>query len=306
MPTITVTSAGETTSLAYTEQAPRQAMLLGAAQADFDNFQKQCGGRMRARRSYNTGFPTNYATSAAGGDPGRDVASVLSWSDTSQVGNVAGGAYDTKFTALWNSIPAGQRVRFVPWHEVNLHYRDFATYKQAMARIRATLDASNADRDLVKVGGLLTSSGFQGGDGPRYFDASHDFVGIDFYEFARPPGSPPSPKTGDLGTLRTPEYLAGDAVALAGQLGLPLVVGEYASHPFPVDPTDPKSRAYRMNATVAYIEANGGDTFCWFHSPNGEDGPWYVNCWPDWTTPTDQSHADPDSVNAWLALLASH
>lgn len=316
-PTITVSTPTERTTVSYTlpSPPPQSSLILGASQRDYDNFQSQLGGGMKVRRSYASGFPTSFQNSPASGDPGRNAASMLSWSDMSQVDEVASGAYDSKFTTLWNSVPAGHRLWFIPWHEVDLHYRTFATYKAAMQRIMGTLDNSNADRSLVKVGGLLTSSGFRNGDGDNYFDGSHDFVGVDAYEFWRPQGSPPDPKTGNLSQHRTTGYLFGDGVTggvndTAGNLGIPIIVGEYGIHPFPK--TDPNyatgNRPLRLQQCISYLDNNVNpvEAYCYYHSDAGESGPWWLNCWPNWTTPSDQSNPDPDSVSAWKTLLNSH
>lgn len=295
-------------------QPSKLPMLLGAAQRDYDAFQTQVG-QMSVRRSYDNNMPSTFAGSAASGDPARGCASMWSWSDTSQVSAVASGSLNSKLLGFFNSIPAGHRVWAIFWHEVDLHYRTFATYQSAYAQIRAQLEASTADTSLVKVGGLLTSSGFRNGDGNNYFDSSHMFVGVDAYEFWRPQGSPDDPKTGSLSQHRTISYLIGDGVNggandTATRLGLPLIFGEYGIHPFP--PTDPDyatgSRPLRLQQAVDYLDnnANPVEAFAYFHSDAGGSGPWWLNCYPNWTTPSDQSNADPDSVSAWQGLLATH
>lgn len=297
-------------------------MLIGASQADWDNFNtelKAVGGKgMGIRRSYDNSMPATFSASAASGDPGRGCASYWSWSDRSQMSAVAAGTLNSTITGFLNSIPAGHTFYGTFWHEIDLYSSDYATYKAAWVKIRAAYNASTCDKTKVKLGGLLTTSGFRAGKGPSFFDSNHDFVGIDFYDFHRPPGSPNDPKTHSLANTHPPDYYVADAVTTAQALGIPIIVGENGYHPFNtagnvLASTDPDSRPYRLNATIAYLDnlpavgsGPGCLAYCYFHSGNGGSGPWWLNSFPVWATPNTQNDDDPDSVTAYRQIIANH
>lgn len=287
-------------------------MLVGASWSFYDSLDpllvndgSKSGGvnaGMSVRRSYETGgWPRVYSNSVASQDHTRPCASMWSMSDTSWIPTIASGSENAHLTALFNSIPAGHRFYAIFWHEVDLHYRTFATYKAAFANIHAALNASTADRSLVKAGGLLTSGGFRNGDGDNYFDSNHDFVGIDFYHYYD--ADPASPYYGQY-TERTASYLASAAVAKATALDVPLIVGELGIHP------DPNNTSYRpgvIAADFSYLDGVGCEAVCWFHSYVGSRGPWWLDAYPNWSNTQDHTtYPDPDSLVAYRNVLSTH
>lgn len=298
-------------------------MLVGVNSSNYDEFNtvvsnpdgSKSGGTntgLSVRRSYDNTWKATFANCAASGDPARQCASIYSFTNTSYIETIAAGSFQSQLTTFFNSIPTTHRIWWIFCHEIDAKgYTNYTRWKQAWANIRRAYLASTCNKDLVKIGGLLTDWGFSHGNALNYFDNNHDFVGVDFYEYARPAGSPPSPKSGNLGTIHPPSYFIDPAKAIADELGVPLIVGEYGAHPFnsPTDvlsPTAVQSRPYRMKRAVAYAASHGVQAFCYFHAPYGEDGPWYVDSWPNWTTPTDRSHPDNDSVAAFRDVLALH
>lgn len=296
-----------------------QPMLVGASWSYYESLDStlsnptgsKSGGTntgMSVRRVYETaGWPVSgnsFANSAAAADvTTRTCASMWSMSDTSWIPTFATGSQNSNLTAFFDSIPAGHRFYAIFWHEVDQHTSGWTVtqYQDAFANIRAALEASTADRSLVKAGGLLTSGAFRNGDGDTYFDSNHDFVGIDFYHYYDP--DPASPFYGQY-SPRTASYLAGDAVSKAQALDVPLIVGEISIHP------DPANAAYRPGLIAddfAYLDGVDCQAVCWFHSYVGSRGPWWLDSYPNWSNTQDHtSNPDPDSLAAYRTVLSTH
>jgi hypothetical protein len=298
-------------------------MLVGASHSLYDdlngkliNTGSKPGGintGMSVNRDYEThSWPLtwNQSVSAGNGDVG-DRASMWSMSNTGLIPAFASGSEQTRLIAWFNSIPAGHTVWTIWWHEVDLHYTDYATYRAAFANIKAAADASSRDPRFVKVGGLLTSGGFRAGHGDDYFDSSHEFVGIDMYHYYD--ADPASPYFGKY-QKRTPYFLANQAITKAKNLGIPWIVGEIGIHP---DPANASARPTQINTDWQFFRDNKCSAVCWFHSPVGTRGPWYLDAYPNWASmvtnpdgsvsyPDHTTFPDPDSLAAYRSQLAKH
>jgi hypothetical protein len=82
---------------------------------------------------------------------------------------------------------------------------------------------------------------------------------------------------------------------------IPLLIGEYSAHP---DCDDINDRALWLQQTHQWYLDYDCIAACYYHSSVGESGPWWVDCFHNFSTPTDQSHADPTSLNAFASLVA--
>lgn len=300
-------------------------MLIGASQKDYDTLNtnaKTGGGHgMGIRRSYETsGWANTFSASVASGDPGRGCASMWSFSDFSYVSTIASGSFNSNLTTFWNSIPAGHKFYAIFWHEADVHTSSFTLtdYKAAYGNLRSTLNASTADKSLVKLGGLLTSYGFRQGNGPSYFDAKHDFVGIDFYEYIRDPKDPVDTSSHKTTVFRPPSYFVDDAATLASSLGVPVIVGEYGAHPIKnawtgqmtastsYPPLSEQLRSFRLQQAVDYLDGLNCAAFCYFHSDGGVSGPWWLDSYPVWSATATQNHDDTDTLTQFKSIIANH
>lgn len=313
-----------------TPAPPASGMFFGAAQADYDAWNStlsnptgtKLGGKnsgMNLRRSFDNGWKNNFANTTASGDPTRGAASLLSFDATTSIASVNSGSVDSVITSFFNSIPTGHYC-FVSWiHECDQGGKitgQEAAYRTACDRIYDLLVASNADQNFVRFGVIVTAGVFRASTQNTYFSSNNkfDFVGIDAYEYWRPSSAPPDPKAGHP-PHRTLEYLIGGnppsatypsggtpAVAWADARGKRVLIPEFGQHP---DPADLTSRPNRLKAAVAYAQQSSMYGMCYFHSGGGESGPWWGDCFPNWTDPQNRSVADPDSVIAFRDILAS-
>lgn len=338
--TVTTLVSGEVWDDTASSTAPpppvtTKPMLIGASPEDYDNLTAALANTgtkpggvnsgLQCRRSYDTGpTPTSFATSKASGDPSRGCASY--WSCGGEdISAVASGTRDAAITAFFNSIPANHTMFITYWHEADngkVATSLQATFRQAQAHLHDLLQASSADTTRVKLAPLLTDWGFSHGDPTIYFPSDpskYDFVGVDTYEYWRPPYSPTTtyyavpndPKSGSLGQERTPDYLIGAAKTFADNNGKKLVIGEYSAHPFPAHPSyysggvaDQSSRPWRIQRYVDYCDTAGALAFCFYHSSAGGSGPWWLDAFHNWNNISDRSFADPDTMAQIRTILS--
>jgi hypothetical protein len=237
---------------------------------------------------------------------------------------IIAGTHDSSITSFLNSIPAGRRLLWVNYHEPYDDIRDgrftAAQFRQANSDMIDLLEASNADRDLIKFGVVLTGWDYRTRNPYDYFPTATegnkvDFVGVDVYTTYRAPADPyiPDPRGG--GTVyRDPAYTFGPSLAFAAEYGKPWACGEHSQHPDPLYPdgdgsdntNDPgvPSRANRTADALEYIVSHPAETIgiCFFESSNGAAGPWWVSAFHDYNDRTDRSDKD----NATLAVVSEY
>lgn len=258
----------------------------------------------------------------AAGDVAAGVASF--WSTKPDIDDVNAGNQDSRFTALFNSIPAGHRFYMVCWHEPWDDQFNWANYRSMMARVWDLLKASNADPALVKFGVLGTEWDFiQGQAQPNFFPSvakgysenKFDFVGVDGYDFYRNRRNnvmPASPNNPPREKHRKPNVMYGDCMTYAASVGKPVVVGEYGFHSDPENLTlsgnnweGVPSKAKRLKDLLDYFLANNVEAACYFQNHNGTDGPWWLDVVHNFTTPTDRSGTvDAPVLEVWRNYLA--
>lgn len=263
---------------------------------------------MSVRRSYNSGpLPVSFAASNASMDATADVLSL--WSCKEPIDDINSGSRDVAFMNFFNSIPTGHLFYGMMWHEPwdNFTEDQWPAYKAAQARVWNILQDSNADTNIVKWGILGTSYDFQQNRAQtRYFPSGgeYDFVGADGYDFYRAPGLPSDPRGRD--SYRSPSQIFGACVDFAATVGKPVVVGEFAFHPDPDNPAESDSylsRPARMQAMMDWFNANNIVVASYFHSWHGDSGPWWADCFHNFTYRESRSATDLDSVIKFRDLL---
>lgn len=269
---------------------PDPTPLYGANHRDFAGLQTAMGGKLRVDRQY---WGTASATIPADAQSAID-AGVIPW-------------------VSFDAIPddAALRAHFAAWpsrafwtfqHEVDHNKSDPATFKAACARIAAARDAAGAKGRVFLIPVLMANTYRIGAHAQWFGDSStYDAVGVDGYRYWREPGSPPDPHTGNLSQSRSFEWIIGQAPAFAKSVGKPLAVGEFGAHPFT---SDHANRPTWLKETGAYLKTIDVLAACYFHSGLGDSGPWWLDCFPNWTNPSDRSNPDPDSMEAYRSLLA--
>lgn len=265
-------------------------------------------------RTYSGGsIVNNFMNTSAAGDVANGVASM--WSCKPNLDTVNSGGLDSTFTQFFNSIPAGHRAWLMMWHEPWDDAFNWNTYRSAQARVWNLLQNSDADTSLIKWGILGTGWDFiQGRAQTNFFPASgeYDFVGVDEYDFYRnlrvlpesPRGRNKHRKAGGGGMF-------GATVAFANSVDKPVVVGEFGMHPDPENLTGlgnnwegVPSKPKRLMDVLDYFVENNVEAAAYFHSPNGDDGPWWLSCVHNFSSPQDLSTPDPASVEMWRNYLA--
>ena len=262
-------------------------------------------------RTYSPGgIVADFMTTAAAGDVANGVASI--WSCKPDISQVASGNHDATFTSFFNSIPAGHRAWLMMWHEPWDDQFVWSTYRAAQARVWGLLNDSNADRDLVKWGILGTGYDFFVGRAQENFfpaGGEYDYVGTDPYDFYRNLDVMPVSPRG-RNNHRTAAQLFSPATEFANSVGKPTVVGELGYHPDPtyldgpMSPAGVPSKPYRFRSAIEFCVANGVEAVAMFHAPNGDDGPWWMNCIHNFATPDDRSTPDVASVTEFRNQLA--
>lgn len=310
---------GETRSSGNPPPEP-PPMLLGSSIAGndsdwvaWDNLLSNNGANkgLALSRSYTGGsIVSNFMSTAAAPDVARGVASM--WSCKPPLASVNNGSLDSTFTSFFNSIPAGHRAFLMMWHEPWDDSFNWTDYKNAQARVWGLLNDSNADRDLVTWGILGTSFDFQQGRQSNFFPAGgqYDWVGADGYDFYRPPGAAADPRGRE--NYRRPNQIFGATVNFAASVDKPVVVGEFSFHPDPAYPTGPSNsegvpaRPNRLQAMVDYFTDNNVIAASMFHSSNGDSGPWWMDCFHNWSNKNDRSNTDTATINKIRELLATY
>lgn len=177
-----------------TPGAPTGKPLIGAAthsdtQASWDSMVSQVG-TMLIRRSYagSGSFPATFADSNAGIDAG--VRESM-WSFKPTPATFAAGGNDTWFNGFLNSIPNGQKVIFIMWHEPedNIKNGDFtlADWKAANNRMGQLVHATGRPdlRTAICMLGAWTFDPSSPYHSIEYwdvgFDTNIDYVGFDPY-----------------------------------------------------------------------------------------------------------------------------
>lgn len=279
-------------------------MLIGNAQGggEFDAFQadvsnptgSKVGGTntgFSVRRSYNTAStpPASFNASAAGGDPGRGVASYLSWTPPASwpTTMLTSGSQQNAIANLAASWPVDHEGFFTIAHEPEDNGYNQADFRAMQALCHEIWHNNIWDSTKVLFGPLLTADGFKNGGGPHFFPgggtlatidySAFDFTGVDFYSYFRDPTAPLDVALNSRGNKQPGSYYGTDPIQLAN--GKPLVIGEHGIHPDPANPTD---RPTRLQAYMDYWEANGAICFCLFHSNAGAHGPWWFDSYRNW------------------------
>lgn len=272
---------------------PAPSLLYGASEIRFDQLQAAVGGRLKVRRSYDTTPGPDIMTSRAGVDLRRGIVPWVSFS---------GLPDDATLEAHFRSVPAGAKVLWTWLHEADMKKTTPTLFRAGYARLRAIRDRAGATGVLLAP--VLVGDTFRTG---RHVDwlgdgSDLDVVGIDAYRFWRPAGAPGDVDKlgGGLGRDRAMEWLLGQAPAFSQQVGKPIGLGEYGAHPRPEDPSD---RPRWLRETDAYLRSIGAFAACYFHSGNGESGPWWVDQYHFTTGGKTAGDPDPDSLDAFAALL---
>ena len=269
---------------------------------------------MAVHRTYSSGnIVSDFMVTAAAADVANGVASM--WSCKPNLDTVASGGLDATFVSFFNSIPAGHRAYLMMWHEPWDDQFNWTTYRNAQARVWNLLhNDSTADTNRVKWGILGTSWDFiQGSAQANFFPSGSqfDFVGVDTYDMYRNLQVMPASPRGRNGH-QSPAQRMGPVVAYANSVGRPWIVGEFGMHPDPTNPNGPSnwegvaSRPHRLASYLDYMIANGCEAAAWFHSQNGDDGPWWLNCYHNFTVRTDMSTPDTDTMKIWRDYLATY
>lgn len=250
------------------------------------------GGRMKLRRSYEKTLPATYGGQAKL-DTDRNIIPWVSFTGTPTAANLHGWLTGAKAT--------GKRIILTFDHEVDHGPKMTATaFKDVYAlaaQVRNQVGATN-----VKLAPILTAGPFRDGSYAQWFgaDNTYDFVGIDPYRFWRPAGAPPDPKVNGLGQDRTMQYLVGQGPAFAAAHHKRIALGEWGAHPRPEDPTE---RGSWLIASDAFLVSVNCAAAAYFHSPNGESGPWYVDRYHFTSGGKVAGDADPDSLAAFASRL---
>lgn len=168
--------------------------LIGAAtqsdtEASFTSLESQVG-TLLMRRSYTAAgvFPATYAASTAGIDAGIRESM---WSFKPVPSAFAAGDHDTWFNGFLDSVPNGQKVIFIMWHEPEDQIRDgdftLADWKAANNRMGQLVHAKGRAelRTAICLLGAWTFDPLS----PYYttdywdsgFSANIDYVGFDPY-----------------------------------------------------------------------------------------------------------------------------
>jgi hypothetical protein len=299
-------------------------VLYGAVEAtSFDQLNGlsaiTAAGGLKVRRFYEGSWPSA-PSSAQTADYARGVIPFVSYSGPS-IATINAGSSDSLISGYFAALPS-DKTTYVTWiHEVDngkLGGSSIAQFKTAIARIHGLKQANAPDPSKVLFGPLLMGYAFtmaQAPSGAGYYAdyltglTALDYVGADPYRFWRPAHSPDlttvtpnDPKIGGLGTKRSMSYLmSGWETYHAANPSVPLLIGEYSAHPDPANVTD---RPDWLQQTHQWFKDNNCIAACYYHSSVGESGPWWLDCFHNFTTKTDQSHTDTNSINTYASLLA--
>lgn len=177
-----------------TPGAPTDKPLIGAAtlsdsQSSFSSFEAQVG-TLLLRRCYTAAgeFPATFADSTAGIDEG--VRESM-WSFKPTPATFAAGGNDTWFNNFLDSIPSGQKVIFIMWHEPEDNIRDgdftLADWQAANNHMGQLVHAKNRPelRTAICLLGPWTFDPSSPYHTNEYwdsgFDTNIDYVGFDPY-----------------------------------------------------------------------------------------------------------------------------
>jgi hypothetical protein len=147
---------------------------LGDTESSFTSFESQVGTLLMRRSYTGTGiFPATYAASTAGIDAGIRESM---WSFKPTPSTFAAGGNDTWFNSFLSSIPNGQKVIFIMWHEPEDNIRDgeftLADWKAANNRMGQLVHATG--RPELRTAICLL--------GPWTFDPSSPYHTIDYWD----------------------------------------------------------------------------------------------------------------------------
>lgn len=287
MGSLTVHVGQATATATYQVAAP--TMLVGATEAAFDQLAGLTGKPIPMRRTYDGAMPTALYASKVNADVTAGRTGWVSFSSAA-VANMRPFFRTVK--------AAGKPVWVTVCHEVNNGPKmQPAAFRQLYADLTAARNAEGASNVTLAV--ILTAEPFRSSTYLQWMPdpANFDVVVGDAYRFWRPPGAPPDPKTGGLGQNRSMAWLVGDLPTYAASIGKPWALGEFAAHPFP---DDPANRPTWLRQTLDWCAANGCAAAVYFHSGQGESGPWWADRYhyPETAPGTDQG-----SVNALAAYL---
>lgn len=269
-------------------------------------------------RRYQGDIPANFSSTRGPIEAAAGKASWLSFSGPS-IAAINSGSMDATLASYFASIPNGHTHFFTYLHEANnkddekLGGATRAQFTSACARIWNIKNANAWSTTKVMVGPILTAEPFRNGTYIDYFPTGgqFDFGGADPYRFARDINDPsylPDPKAKGPGTKRTMQYLVGELPAYLDSVGKPMAIGEYGAHTWS---TDDGERARWLWETDAFFVANNTIVACYFHSPNGESGPWLIDRKHIYSTGQydavrQTGAADPTSMQAFANIVASH
>lgn len=279
----------------FASAAPsRTTLAYGASEISFAALNAQVGGKLKIRRSYDGALPTSISMSKASADLS---AGRLPWVSFSSVAAAP-------IRSFMDSCAAAKRTIWItPIHEVNngpkMGGPEFA---DLLGRLSAAKNAAGAT--LLKIAPIVTAVAFRTEDYKTYFvdPAHYDIIGIDPYRFWRPAGAPPDPKAGNLGQSRTMQYLIGSAPTFSTSVQRPIAIGEYGAHPFPEDHLN---RSSWLTETDTFLKSIGSVGVCYFHSGNGESGPWWVDRYHFATGGHSVGDPDAESLAKFKALVSA-
>ncbi|MER7070985.1 hypothetical protein [Terrabacter sp. NPDC000476] len=278
---------------------PWAGMLYGANDSHFGPLNAALGRELQVRRFYEAGWPST-PTQKMRDDWAAGRVPYVSFSGPSPA-TINSGAHDAILASFFKACKDRTLVSYI--HEVDNGKAQPAEYVAACTRIQRIKDENAPDPRLVLHGPTLMGWAFTVGDYEKWIAPKVDFIGADPYNFVRPAGSPPSPKTGNLGRDRSMAYLLGTLPAFAKKRGVPIAIGEYGVHP---DPARPSFKPDWLKATDATLRAAGCIAACYFHAPYGEDGPWWLDRQHTYVTDTTARATgtpDPESVAAFRSLI---
>lgn len=297
-------TASKTLDYTVGSPTPQTGMLLGANAGRAAQIESALGVKLQVKRLYAGGV-----TEAISMMQGEYAAGRVPWVSLSITSVTA-----ADLTRLMNAVT--KQTLITPVHEVNLGKMPAASFRTLA---QSYYQAAANTTPLALVGPITTADPWRTGTAEQWMPTGLHFNGVDGYRFARPSGSPPDPKISGIGTPRTMGYILGEenadgspnpggAVAWAKAAGVPLAIGEFASHWFPM--TNAANRPAYIHASIGYLRSVGCLAACWFHSPLGESGPWLIDQREVYTTDENDparltGAADPDSLAAFKAELTA-
>ena len=254
------------------------------AEAQFQQAQTTLG-RLTIRRSFDTGLPSSFQTSAAAQDPGADVHSFVSWKppDGDHAG-AAQGRYDRQISAWAKSVPSFG-VYATAWHEPenDMTAADYVAFER---HVYTVVKKANP---AIRFGPVYMAykwdptlpSAYIGDPQAWWPGADYaDFAGLDWY------GRDPHPMTTSASFSTW--------FSTVSPYGRPLFITEYGQYwqpgGQPSDPQKAQARAAAIRQDAEWIFAHPQIKGWLYWQGSDSSGSWKID--------------DPASRAAWRAVSA--